>query len=631
MKTLLYSFLALTLIIVGCQRENRVLPLLHTAEACLSVDVDSAVTLLDSIAEPDKLDDETFARWCMLCGKITDETATGLLPLYQWKRAQQWFTQHGTAEEQAQIALYLGRAYVEDGEYDKAMEIYAEALESAKKHKAYNIAGYICTYMADLYSFRDMISEVLKKNDEAVTLFKKAGNQKSQAYALKNLACELVLIDSFACALPLLQKAESISQSLYNKELTAAIANAFGLLYEAQENYKDAEKYHLKAIETGSEESYKDSVALLYIYIKDNQLAKAHEIIEAVTKDNDICYNINEGYYLLYKAENKYKDALYYKEICSSILDSLTAAQNETKVLEVEKKYNNTKIREENELLKIAQQRDLIIIIITISLLLLSVAGYIIYWQRSKTKIYHQQAIVDNMKIDLLHLSVELEEKKQLLQGVLTDKEKYATKLKQEIENLYLKYDLLQKQMQSAEAKLDQQQTEADKMKLELNQLSMELEEKKQALQSASIDQEKITHKLQQEIEIISNKYSRLQKQRLETSIIGKKLISLTKKSKLEGRQLSSDKAWRPIITEVDKIYPRFDSLLKEAFPNLTEPEWQYCYLHIFGFDSNDEAKLLGINPSSVLMKRTRINQKQEKQSDEEISLRDYLIKYILK
>ena len=45
-------------------------------------------------------------------------------------------------------------------------------------------------------------------------------------------------------------------------------------------------------------------------------------------------------------------------------------------------------------------------------------------------------------------------------------------------------------------------------------------------------------------------------------------------------------------MTEVDKIYPQFYSLLKEAFPNLTESEYQYCYLHIFGFDANDEAKI---------------------------------------
>lgn len=632
MKALLYILLPFILVVPGCKKENNAIPLLQAAEQLLSANADSASILLDNISAPDELNDEDFARWCMLRGKITDETATGLLPIYQWQRTQQWFMQHGTAEEQAQTALYLGRAYVEDGEYDKAMKIYAEVLQLAKEHQAYNVAGYICAYMADLYIFRDMIGECLKKRKEASEFFEEAKNYKSYAYALKDLACEWTLLDSFSCTIPLLQKADSISQLIPNKDLTAAVANAFGLVYEAQREYKDAEEYYLKAIETGSEENYKDSVALLHIYIKDNRLAKAHEIVESITKKKDICYNINEAYYLLYKAEGKYKEALHYKEICSDILDSLTTAQNETKVLEIEKKYNNAKIREENELLKVAQQRDMIIIIITISLLLLCVAGYIIYRQRSKTQIYHQQAIVDNMKIEFLHLSVELEEKKQLLQRALTDKENYTHKLKQEIEDISLKYGVLQKQKQDAETKLDLQQAEANKMKLELNQQSTELEEKKQALQSALADKENSTHKLQQEIEVISHKYSRLQKQSLETSAVGKKLISLTKKSKLEGTQvISTNKAWQPIMAEVDKIYPKFYSLLKEAFPKLTDTELQYCYLHIFGFDSNDEAKLLGINPPSVLMKRMRIYQKPQLEHNKEVSLRDYLIKYTLK
>lgn len=564
MKALLYTLLLFILTISGCKKENHLVPLLQSAEQLVPTYADSASMLLDSISTPDVLDDETFAHWCMLRGKITDETANGLLPIYQWQRAKQWFTQHGTPEEQAQTALYLGRAYVEDGEYDKAMQIYADALQQAKEHQAYNVAGYICAYMADLYGFRDIASECLKKRKTASEFFKEAKNYKSYAYALKSLAGEWALADSFDLAIPLLQTADSLSRLICNKDLSAAIANAFGIAYEMQEKYKDAEKYHLKAIETGSEESYKDSIALLHIYIKDNQLAKASKIIEAVTKNGKLSYSINEAYYLLYKTEGKYKEALHYKEICSDILDSLTLVQNETKVLEMEKKYNNAKIREENEQLKIAQQRDTIIIIITISLLLLSVAGYIIYRQRSKAKIYHQQTIVDKMKIELLHLSVELEEKKQVLQKALADREDNA-------------------------------------------------------------------HKLQQEIEVISYKYDRLQKQSLETSTVGKKLISLTKKSKLEGSQLPTDKAWNSMMTEVDKIYPRFYSLLKEAFPNLTEPERQYCYLHIFGFDSNDEAKLLGINPDSIRTKRTRIKQKLEKQADEEVSLRDYLIKYLLK
>lgn len=236
MKALLLTGLLFILILPGCRKETSILPLLQSVEELIPMYADSASVLLDSIQAPDELTDKDFAHWCMLCGKVTDEAATGLLPIYQWQRAQQWFTEHGTAEEQAQIDLYLGRAYVEDGEYDKAMQIYADALQLAKEHQAYNVAGYICAYMADLYGFRDIISERLEKRKEASNFFKKARNYKSYAYALKDLACECTLTDSFNCTIPLLQKADSISQLLHNKDLTADVANAFGVIYEAQEN-----------------------------------------------------------------------------------------------------------------------------------------------------------------------------------------------------------------------------------------------------------------------------------------------------------------------------------------------------------------------------------------------------------
>ena len=116
----------------------------------------------------------------------------------------------------------------------------------------------------------------MEKRKEASNFIKKARNYKSDAYDLKDLACECTRSESFNGTIPLLQKADSISQLLHNKDLTADVANAFGVIYEAQEKYKNAERYFLKAIETGSKESYKDSISLLHIYIIDNQLSKVH-------------------------------------------------------------------------------------------------------------------------------------------------------------------------------------------------------------------------------------------------------------------------------------------------------------------------------------------------------------------
>lgn len=87
----------------------------------------------------------------MLSGKITDEIFTTILPTYQLERAYDWYSSHGSPDEQVQILIYLGRSYFADGDYDKAMSIYTNALDIAEKNKLNNLIGYTYDYIGDLY------------------------------------------------------------------------------------------------------------------------------------------------------------------------------------------------------------------------------------------------------------------------------------------------------------------------------------------------------------------------------------------------------------------------------------------------------------------------------------------------
>ena len=124
-----------------------------SAESLLKSDPDSSLILLDSIAVPDNLSDKLLARWCMLYGRVADTLYTDLPYVQQLRRAQAYYEAHGTKQEQAKIGLYLGRSYVEDKENEKAMKVYLQALDIALRCEDYNQAGYICSYMGDLYDF----------------------------------------------------------------------------------------------------------------------------------------------------------------------------------------------------------------------------------------------------------------------------------------------------------------------------------------------------------------------------------------------------------------------------------------------------------------------------------------------
>ena len=138
-----------TFLLVGCSKQQSTLDKqLDEVEKIIEVNPDSASSILENIASPEQLDDKTFARWCILSGKVTDEIFNTLLPSYQFERANTWYSSYGKSNEQVQILIYLGRSYANDGDYDKAMSIYTNALEIGEKNKLYNLVGYTlcCTF-----------------------------------------------------------------------------------------------------------------------------------------------------------------------------------------------------------------------------------------------------------------------------------------------------------------------------------------------------------------------------------------------------------------------------------------------------------------------------------------------------
>lgn len=78
------------------------------AEAWVKSNPDSAYFLLNSIVNPNELNDELFAHWCMLSGEVADHLHKDMPYTSFLLRAQTWFERYGTVYEQAQISLYLG-------------------------------------------------------------------------------------------------------------------------------------------------------------------------------------------------------------------------------------------------------------------------------------------------------------------------------------------------------------------------------------------------------------------------------------------------------------------------------------------------------------------------------------------
>lgn len=432
------------LVLSGCNKQQSVSDrLLNEVEKAIAINPDSASNLLKSISSPEKLDDKAFARWCMLSGKITDEIFNSILPTYQLERAYDWYSSHGSPDEQVQILIYLGRSYFADGDYDKAMSIYTNALDIAGKNKLNNLIGYTYDYIGDLYREKFMFTEAIKKYETAAECFKKENNTDSYACALKNIGREYACIDSLSCAIEILTIADSVAANTKDIEVTASINNALGNIYVMREEYDKAEKYFLKALSTGKEKM-PDYVALIDLYTTTDSIDKAKELLSKIPQDDpQYTCGINYLYYQIHNAERDYKEALAYLEEYVDMVDSIVYADSQSKILNIESKYNHLKISQEVDRLKIKQQSYIIFSVICISCLLLIMIVYLLYRKQAKEKIHRQQDELNRIKTDLTYVSLELEEKKKLL-DTFKEKDDNYNKIEKEIALLTSNYKELQ-------------------------------------------------------------------------------------------------------------------------------------------------------------------------------------------
>lgn len=432
------------LVLSGCNKQQSVSDrLLNEVEKAIAINPDSASNLLKSISSPEKLDDKAFARWCMLSGKITDEIFNSILPTYQLERAYDWYSSHGSPDEQVQILIYLGRSYFADGDYDKAISIYTNALDIAGKNKLNNLIGYTYDYIGDLYREKFMFTEAIKKYETAAECFKKENNTDSYACALKNIGREYACIDSLSCAIEILTIADSVAANTKDIEVTASINNALGNIYVMREEYDKAEKYFLKALSTGKEKM-PDYVALIDLYTTTDSIDKAKELLSKIPQDDpQYTCSINYLYYQIHNAERDYKEALAYLEEYVDMVDSIVYADSQSKILNIESKYNHLKISQEVDRLKIKQQSYIIFSVICISCLLLIMIVYLLYRKQAKEKIHRQQDELNRIKTDLTYVSLELEEKKKLL-DTFKEKDDNYNKIEKEIALLTSNYKELQ-------------------------------------------------------------------------------------------------------------------------------------------------------------------------------------------
>ena len=550
-----------TLSFIGCRDESDAIYLIDRAESLLKSDPDSSHILLDSIAVPDNLSDKLLARLCMLSGKVADTLYTDLPYVQQLLRAQAYYKSHGTKQEQAKIGLYLGRSYVEDKENEKAMKVYLQALDIALRSEDYNQVGYICSYMGDLYDFEGNYLLGKDKYKEAESYFRKAGNMRSSAFALRDVGRMYAFSDSLDIALIFLLKADTIIVEVGDSSDIGTIYNGIGNIYNMLGNKELAKLYLWKNVNMSDFDDAPSYRTLAGIYIEEGDFKNARICLEkaSVPSFNDMTrFSVLYGYSLLEKAEGNWEKAWFYLDEYNSASDSILTIRNRENIIKIEKEYEHLKISLENMRLKSDKQKYFIYWVISVSILLILLWVFQIRIDRKNKRLLKQEIDLSNKSNELFRLRDNLRNKQDRLEA-----------------------------------------------------LSIQLSEKNEKLNELDSREklEKEYEQIKKEEETLVLRIAERRKDLFLSSAIAKKVIKLSQKV-VPGATKSplSEKDWQNIITQVNEVYPFLADRLA-AF-NLSAAELRYCYLSLLGLDSIGESILLHIQPDSVNKRRQRVRQR---------------------
>lgn len=552
MKSFIYILLtSLTFLVVGCQNESEEIRLINQAERLFDAYPDSVITTLDSIPLPEEMNPRLIARWCMLYARAADKIEDEMPYTNQLEIALKYYQKKKMREEEAEIGLYLGRSYVEDKEYEKAMRAYSDALEVALAIKDYNRAGYICSYMGDLYEVDLRYILAAEKYKESGKYFHLANNTTSYVRAFVNEAHSYSIADSSYLALASLKQAEMVMDSLNVEEVRSYVYNGLSNIYNNLGDYDLAEYYILRCIELDPEEIASDYLVLTDISLKCMDMEKAEYYLKKAnifTNNELVLPTIVYCNYKIKKEQGDFEIALSFHEQYVAIEDSLINVGKSVDIYDADQKYERLKLHNENIELVLKNQKSYLFILLLLFAIALLVIFYLMTLRRKNRSLLKQQEEINDLNQNIYHLSIELREKEEQL-------------------------------------------------KLQENSLHLAKEE--------LVSYENI----KKEVEDLRHRLINLREIKILNSSLAQKIkrMSQTVWSKA-SQAVIDEKMWIDIEVLMVEVYPDIVKALRDA--DLSFSEMHLCFLTLFKLDTKAMSTLLNIIPTSVDKTRLRVRKK---------------------
>ena len=573
MKHLIYILFFLTLGFTACGRHTVYPSAMQQAEALMNTRPDSALTLLEAMADTfAMLPEETRMYHQLLTIQAKDKlyithTSDSLI-----NRIVAFYEAYGNSDRLMMAYFYQGSTYRDMNDAPRALKAFQQAVDLNVPNL--DLLAKIYNQMGTLFMYQGLHDEVIRVNRKAIKAYLALGKRNkisyfqrdiARMYDMKNIPDSALFYYKEAC-----RTALSDNDSIRHDGIVSEMG---GLLYK-RGNLSEAKRI-LKQMELSGHIRNKAHIYSILGHLYDDlqswdssYLYKT-KVLEHGSMDK--VYSSYVGLSLLEQKKGNPEKAIRYLRLALKLNDSIQRTTQTEAIAKINALYNYQHTEAENARLALEKekQKNWIFVMMILSISILSISGGIIFRQKQKK----EQALSRAEKRRKLE-----EERYQSSQAAIRDNKQKIKELDLLLENAKRKNDHLQQEL-----------FEAQQQKL----------------------------KAHNEAIVQWNKEQKIRLTAFKTSDIYKEIFQASKDEEMNMTPLKQPDKWVIIQEHIDSIYPDFTGRLHKLCPSLSDTDVQVCYLAKMGITPSGIGRVLKLSRQAISNIRKRIMQKIGAATDE--------------
>ena len=563
-------------------------PELAKAEAMMYRYPDSALHILQGIQPDIPSENEQYATWALLMTqaqyKNQIEQSDSLINI-----AYSYFTKHDNAQRKALALYYKGILRHESHHAEDALSFYLEAATEIEKTNDYQLGFLINSEIGLMYLYR-------KLNDYAMEYFEKAhhnaelsDNQTYIAFSFIYIARAFSQKKQYNKAIEYYEKAIKIGQVNNYPTILASAMNETSFLFLKTGENKKALQYAKDCIKIKKTDQRIFSLGDTYRYLKMYDSAYFYLNQACLSPNIHTARSAYQALYYISQEEKDYKKAVEYSNKLWFYQDSIGKTDRNKALIEMQEKYDQQKIINENNLSQIKKDRIIRNVLIALIILsfIIAITNYL--YQR---KIVSQKQEISEKEEKIRYFTMKIHENETLIN---------RNKMRIEELTIQMEGSLEIKEQWKEQNKIRQEiQQQNETLKLENNNLQNHISNYAQSLKEKSKELEAM--------EQLSKENQYLHKRE---AFLCNQLIKQTELfNKLKTTKYIDNKLWQEIKEKIDLLFDNYTKRLCHQIPSLTDGDIQICCLIKLRFSNGDIANMLAISPTSVSKRKLRLKER---------------------